>query len=262
VTVGPLRWPAVPIPPELRRRLDRLATTAVHRAWEWGRRKGLIGPDHPLARRYGAFGAGSFVAFPTGDLVNGQAVHIGRDCMVGADVTFSVGMPTEVYPSGGDPVISVGDRSSVGKGCWLVARRRIDIEADVTFAPNVYVTDHNHTYADPWLPVGIQLLAEDPVRIGAGTWLGTNVVVLPGADIGRNCTVAAGSVVRGTIPDHSVVAGVPAKVVRSWTLDGGWEPPLRIEIPFLEGWPVGVPPPDLLPAADVDVTDEPGRLPD
>jgi acetyltransferase-like isoleucine patch superfamily enzyme len=241
----------VPVPSALRRHLDRLAVTALHRSWEWSRRNGLIGPDHPLARRYGAFGRGSFVSFPTGDLVNGQAVHIGSGCMVGPDVTFSVGMPTEVYPGGSDAVISVGDRTTVGKGCWLVARRRIEIEADVTFAPNVYVTDHNHTYADPWLPVGLQLLAEEPVRIGAGTWLGTNVVVLPGADIGRNCTIAAGTVVRGTVPDHSVVAGVPGRVVRSWTLDDGWDPPVRMEVPAVEGWPVGVPPDGVAVASPV-----------
>jgi acetyltransferase-like isoleucine patch superfamily enzyme len=39
-------------------------------------------------------------------------------------------------------------------------------------------------------------------------------VILPGARIGRQCVVAAGSVVRGVVPDHSIVAGVPAKVIR------------------------------------------------
>jgi hypothetical protein len=49
-------------------------------------------------------------------------------------------------------------------------------------------------------------------------------VVLPGACIGRNVVIAAGSVVRGTVPDRCVVAGVPAQVVRSYVPGGGWSP--------------------------------------
>jgi acetyltransferase-like isoleucine patch superfamily enzyme len=58
--------------------------------------------------------------------------------------------------------------------------------------------------------------AEAPVRIGAGSWLATGVTVLPGADIGRHVTVGAGAVVRGQIPDNTVVVGMPARVVRSY----------------------------------------------
>jgi acetyltransferase-like isoleucine patch superfamily enzyme len=50
--------------------------------------------------------------------------------------------------------------------------------------------------------------------------------VLPGARIGRNVVIAAGSVVRGEVPDRCVVAGVPAKVVRAYT-EAGWLPPLK-----------------------------------
>ena len=61
-------------------------------------------------------------------------------------------------------------------------------------------------------------------RIGSGSWLGANVVVLPGAQIGEHVVVAAGAVVRGDIPDHCVVAGVPARIVRRWVdgQRGGW----------------------------------------
>jgi acetyltransferase-like isoleucine patch superfamily enzyme len=208
------------------------------------KRHGMVRPWHPLAGQFASMGEGSWVAFPPGDYVNAHAVRIGRECMLGADVTLAVGMPNEEFPAGCDPVIDFGDRTTIGKNCWFVAREKVVLEHDVTLAPNVYITDHNHTYADPWLPVGQQILQCEPVRIGAGTWIGTNVVVLPGADVGRNCAIAAGTVVRGVIPDHSVVAGVPGKVVRRWTEAGGWEPPLPrpVEVPL--GWPVGVPPSD------------------
>jgi serine acetyltransferase len=50
-------------------------------------------------------------------------------------------------------------------------------------------------------------------------------VILPGAMIGRNVVIAAGSVVRGTVPDNCVVAGVPAKVVRQHVEGIGWSRP-------------------------------------
>jgi acetyltransferase-like isoleucine patch superfamily enzyme len=52
------------------------------------------------------------------------------------------------------------------------------------------------------------------VSIGDGSWVGHGSVILPGACIGRNVVVAAGSVVRGEVPDHTIVGGVPAKVIR------------------------------------------------
>lgn len=208
---------------------------------------GRVNWQHPRAARFGAVGEGSWLAFPPGVTTNPHAVHIGRQCFIGAGVTLAVGMPTEIYPPDCDPVIEIGDRTTLGKDCWIVARHSVILEDDVTVAPNVYFTDHNHTYADPWLPVGQQILQGASVRVGAGTWIGTNVVVLPGAVIGRNCAIAAGSIVRGEIPDHSVVAGAPARVVRRWTERTGWDPPLRTEVVVPDGWPVGVPPP---PAED------------
>lgn len=195
-----------------------------------------------LADRYRRFGAHSYLAFPRGDLLNPHTIEIGSEVFIGAGTTLASGMPAEVFDPDHPTVISIGDRTTLGKDCWIVARDSVVIESDVTIAPNVYITDHNHTYADPWLPVGKQVLQCFGVRIGSGTWIGTNVVVLPGTTIGRNCAIAGGSVVRGEIPDHSVVAGVPGRVVRRWTRADGWQPPLTNPVEVVEGWPVGVDP--------------------
>jgi acetyltransferase-like isoleucine patch superfamily enzyme len=60
------------------------------------------------------------------------------------------------------------------------------------------------------------------VRIGAGSWIGHGAMILPGTSIGRNVVVGAGSVVRGKIEDHCVVAGAPARVVRRLEPGRGW----------------------------------------
>jgi acetyltransferase-like isoleucine patch superfamily enzyme len=87
---------------------------------------------------------------------------------------------------------------------------------------NVHITDMNHDYTDVDAPISRQHQPETPVVIGDGSWLGHNVVVLPGAHIGRHVAVGAGSVVRGTLPDYCVAAGVPARVIRRYDPDLGW----------------------------------------
>jgi acetyltransferase-like isoleucine patch superfamily enzyme len=91
--------------------------------------------------------------------------------------------------------------------------------------PYVYITDQNHSYADPDMPIGRQWPVNTAVSIGAGTWLGAGTVILPGASIGQNVVVAAGSVVRGEVPDRCVVAGVPARIVREYVSGAGWSRP-------------------------------------
>jgi acetyltransferase-like isoleucine patch superfamily enzyme len=221
----------------LRRHFDRWAADAVHAGWAWAGRVGTVGPDDRRGRRYARMGAGSAIAFPPGVVFGEQYIGIGAKTMIGPYVTMAVGMgPGEPIDVPGGVVISIGDRCVIGRGVSLVGRRRIVIEDDVTFAPDIYVTDHNHAYNDVRIPIGRQWLDEDPVRIGARSWIGTGVVVLPGADIGRHVTVAAGSVVRGSVPDYSVVAGAPARVVRRYVAGEGWVPPLRHEVVTPPWW--------------------------
>lgn len=210
---------------------------ALFGGWRWAARMGTAGPGTRQAARFGAVGAGSAFSWPPGPSMNEHLIHIGSRTLVGPDVTLSVGMWPGEEGLGPDAVIVIGDRVNVGRRCAIVGRQRIEIGDDVTFAPDVYVTDHNHRYDDPATPVSKQWVESEPVRIGPGCWLGAGAVVLPGTTLGRNVVVAGGSVVRGDVPDNAVAAGVPAKVVRRYA-DGEWDPPLdppRGEPP--PGWP-------------------------
>jgi acetyltransferase-like isoleucine patch superfamily enzyme len=212
---------------------------AVHRVWRVATDVAAVGPDDARGRRYASMGQGSCIAFPPGAVFGERFIRIGRDTLIGPNVSLAVGMhPDEPLQVPGGIVVSIGDRCVIGRGVSIVGRCSIVVEDDVTTAPNVYITDHNHSYNDLDIPIGKQWPSEEPVRIGAGSWLGTGVVVLPGSDIGRHVTVAAGSVVRGKIPDHAVVAGVPAKVVRSYVAGEGWVPPLRREVTTPDWWVV------------------------
>jgi acetyltransferase-like isoleucine patch superfamily enzyme len=214
-----------PLAPTLANRVRSGALTASSEVVRWGwarvRSLGAIGPRSRVARRFGSFGDGSIICFPLDALVNEQAIHIGVGTMINTGVTLSAGwMPDQ--PDLPDRVVSIGDRCLIGGGSSVIGHLSIEIGDDVWTGRNVHITDMNHDYTDIHLPISRQNQPEDPVVIGAGSWLGHGVVVLPGAHIGRHVVIGAGSVVRGEIPDYSVAVGVPARVVRRHDPVQGW----------------------------------------
>jgi acetyltransferase-like isoleucine patch superfamily enzyme len=226
----------VPLVPRIR----DLAAALVHRGWYWVRWAGAIGPQDRLGRRFHTFGEASILAFPPGDVFGEEHIAIGSGTLVAPHVSMSVGMaPGQALPQGASsPGLRIGDRCSIGRGSHLVAHRSLVVGDDVITGPSCYLTDQNHVYADPDIPIGQQWPAEDPVVVGSGSWLGAGCVLLPGTRLGRNTVVAAGAVVRGEFPDHAVVGGVPAKLLRRWSPEGGWQPELRqLQIDPPADWP-------------------------
>ena len=202
----------------------------VQGAWRRMQQAGIVTAESPAGQRFAAFGPGSLMAFPTGSVYNERWIEVGDQCMIAELVTLCAGIAPG-HDLGPDPVLRIGDRCVIGRGSHIVAHHSIEIGADVFTGPYVYITDQNHSYADLEVPVGRQWPVNSRVRIGAGTWLGTGAVVLPGADIGRNVVVAAGAVVRGSIPDYAVVGGVPAKVIREYLPGSGWVAPASVSEP-------------------------------
>ena len=201
--------------------MKRAAGEVVHRGWETAIELGAIGPDTRRGRRFGRFGDGSVICFPTNTLFNEHYIHIGAHTMIGPQVTLSAGMvPGQACIT--DPVVSIGDRCLIGKGSGIVGHLRIEIGDDVWTGHHVYVTDQNHGYRDVDLPISRQSMPERPVRIGNGSWLGHGCIVLPGAQVGNHVVVGANSVVTGTLPDFCVAVGSPARVVRRYVDGEGW----------------------------------------
>jgi len=193
----------------------------VHACRRWIQRAGAIQPGTDLAESFGSFGPGSYITYPMATMYGASAIHIGEDTLVGRDCSLLVGYaPDETgIPERG---IVIGDRCVIGAGSTITAHTSITIGDDVWFGNQVFVSDASHGYQDPETPIGLQLGAHQPVVIGAGSWIGHGTIILPGARIGRQVVVGAGSVVRGEIPDHAVVAGVPARVVRTFEPGVGW----------------------------------------
>ncbi len=206
----------------LRDEVGRVAGNAIHATWEAVVRFGALGPRHRRARNFSRFGNGSLIAFPPTVIFGEGRIAVGEGTIIGPLASLSAGMPTQANLRG-DPVITIGDRCMLGKGIGIVGHERIEIGDDIWTGHYVYVTDQNHGYEDISQAVGTQMWKNVPVSIGDGCWLGHGAVVLPGTRLGRNVVVAAGAVVAGLdVPDFSVVAGVPARVVRKHVPGEGW----------------------------------------
>jgi acetyltransferase-like isoleucine patch superfamily enzyme len=208
----------------LRENVERVAGDAIHAAWRGITRLGAIGPRHRRARAFHSFGDGSMIGFPQTVLFGEGRIAIGRGTTVGPLASISAGMPSQAGMRG-EPIITIGDRCTLGKGIGIVAHERVEIGDDIWTGHYVYVTDQNHGYEDVELPIGVQMWKNEPVSIGDGSWLGHGAIVLPGSRLGRHVVVAAGAVVAGLhADDNTVIAGVPARVVRRYVAGDGWVP--------------------------------------
>ncbi|MER7414359.1 MULTISPECIES: acyltransferase [Streptomyces] len=223
-----------------------LASRAVHALWRRVQQAGAVTAERPGPYAFRRIGTGTRLAFPQGTIFGEPWIEIGDHCIVGQEATLTAGMMPGL-DLGPDSVLRLGNGVVLGRGSHLVADTTVDIGDEVFCGPYVYITSTNHSYDDPSRPVGKQWPRTAPVSVGPGSWLGAGAVVLPGARLGRNVVVAAGAVVRGEIPDHAVVAGAPAKIVRRLDPEAGWQPPLRTPPP--EPVPEGVSAAELLALA-------------
>ena len=205
----------------------RATTRLVHRGWRWLQDAGAVTAARPGPLRFGRIGYDTRLAFPQGTVFGEQWIHLGACCIIGEQVTLTVGLGPSSFDYGPDPLIRIGDGVVIGRDSHVVALAPIVFGDKVYCGPNVYVTSTNHAYHDVTRAIGEQWPSSAPVEIGSGSWLGVNSVILPGARLGRNVVVAAGAVVRGEVPDYAVVAGAPARIVRRWEPGTGWQSPLR-----------------------------------
>jgi acetyltransferase-like isoleucine patch superfamily enzyme len=110
--------------------------------------------------------------------------------------------------------LEIGDDCFLGDECLLDLAEAVRLERQVTFAERVLVLTHTNVgFAGHPLQAHFPAVAA-PVVVESGAFVGANVTLLPGVRIGRESFVAAGSVVSADVPPRTLVAGVPARVVR------------------------------------------------
>lgn len=152
----------------------------------------------------------------------GPRVRIGPHCSVCRPSSVELGRRTTLEEGVVLKLVSdsarlrLAEQVFVGRGSMFDVACEMSVGAGSLIAPGCFIVDHNHgTRAGE--PIWSQPCAAGPVRIGADVWLGARVIVLPGVSIGDGAIVAAGAVVTRDVEAMTVVAGVPARVVRRRT---------------------------------------------
>ena len=124
-----------------------------------------------------------------------------------------------------EPALIIGQGCNIGRRSVISAVNQICIQENVLFAPGVFVTDHNHEYTDPNLPIHAQgVRSGGRIVIERNCWLGYGSMVLAGKDelvLGRNSVVGAYAVVTKSHPPFSVLVGNPARVVKQFDAASG-----------------------------------------
>lgn len=109
--------------------------------------------------------------------------------------------------------IKLGNNSGIGDNCYI--QGKVTIGCDVMMAPNVALIAANHNYTRTDIPMNLQGEIEKEIVIENDVWIGYGAIILPGVNIGQGAVIAAGSVVTKDVPSYSVVAGVPAVVIKN-----------------------------------------------
>lgn len=108
--------------------------------------------------------------------------------------------------------VMIGDHTRIGLHNTIIGP--VIIGSHVNLAQGITVTALNHIFEDSEKRIDEQGVSTSAVVIEDDIWIGANAVVLPGVTIGHHSVVAAGAVVTKDVPPHSLVAGIPAKVIK------------------------------------------------
>jgi acetyltransferase-like isoleucine patch superfamily enzyme len=165
------------------------------------------------SRRFRSWGRGSVIRSPA-KLVEPRLITVGKNVYI-SELSW---LNAKDDRGNGQPTLTIGDGTYIGRMCQINAWRDVVIEREVLIADRVLIGDADHNFEDRDTPI---LLQGDrfkaAVRLRQGCWIGIGAVIMPGVTVGRNAIVASNAVVTRDVPDRTIVGGIPAKVIK--TLD-------------------------------------------
>jgi acetyltransferase-like isoleucine patch superfamily enzyme len=143
---------------------------------------------------------------------NLRYVYIAPNVMIGSRAWIQ----TVVVEGRDIPKVLIEENTFIGRNVVISAAKSIVVKKNCVLSYNVSLLDHSHNFEDPRIPLsesGISFGRE--ILIGSGCFIGAHSFILPGVRLGSNCVVGANSVVSESFPDRSVIAGAPAKLLRT-----------------------------------------------
>lgn len=123
----------------------------------------------------------------------------------------------------------IGKNCEMGDMTHIVAHEHVEIGNNVLIASKCFISDTDHgvykgdNQDSPDTPPNKRKLVSKPVKIGNNVWIGENVVILAGVEIGDGCIIGANSVIKGKWKSGSIIAGNPGKYIKQWNDNKKWE---------------------------------------
>lgn len=172
----------------------------------------LLRKDDP---EYGLFGEAVSRAIRLCAVMNATATDVDQvRSQLSTIIDTGIDKSTTIFPpfhTNFGRSIRLGKNIFINHACSFLDIGGITIENDVQIGPRVNLTSENH----PLDPGDRTTLIPRPVVIKRNAWIGAGATILPGVTVGENAVVAAGAVVSRDVSPNTVVAGVPAKVVKT-----------------------------------------------
>ncbi len=131
--------------------------------------------------------------------------------LIGTKVDDSFSLIPPFYTTGGEH-IRIGRNVFINQNCTMYDLGGIDIGDDVMIGPNVSLITSGHPIEPSRRRDGV---TASPIVIGKNVWIAAGATIIGGVTVGENAVVAAGAVVTRDIPANTLVAGNPARVIRS-----------------------------------------------
>lgn len=144
-------------------------------------------------------------------------IYKGKRIIIGNRVRIFPGARIEVHNNG---KIIIENNTSIGQNLHLISSsEELKICRDTTISGNVFITNINHDYTELGTHILKQKYIVEKTEIGENCFIGYGVAIQAGTILGKQCVVGANSVVKGTFPDYSIIAGVPAKIIKRYNLE-------------------------------------------
>ncbi len=138
-------------------------------------------------------------------IICGNRVSIGK---------FAIIRPSNIYGGEMGEGLKIGNNSNIGPYAYIGCSGYIEIGDNVMISPRVSIYAENHVFDRTDITMKEQGVNKQFVKIEDDCWIAANSIILAGVTIGKGSVIAAGSVVTNDVPPYSVVAGVPARIIK------------------------------------------------